>query len=84
MNFLLLLALQGNFIRHLSKNKFIYDELSKVREKVNGGDGMEEIEEVFVVEAKKYFKDAKEVEIFESELKSKGFVVERRSIIFEY
>jgi len=45
---------------------------------------VEQIEEVFVVEARKFVRNAEELEAFERELREKGFVVEKRSIVFEY
>ena len=45
---------------------------------------VEQIEEVFVVEAKKFVRNAEELEAFERELREKGFIVEKRSIVFEY
>ncbi len=45
---------------------------------------VEQIEEVFVVEARKFVRNAEELEAFERELREKGFMVERRSIVFEY
>ncbi len=44
----------------------------------------EEFEEVFIVEARKIVKDVSELEMFERELKEKGFIVEKRCIVFEY
>ncbi len=43
-----------------------------------------EIEEVFVVEARKFVKDRAELEVFERELREKGFIVEKKCLIFEY
>ncbi len=45
---------------------------------------VEQIEEVFVVEARKFVRNAEELEAFERELREKGFIVEKRSIVFEY
>ena len=44
----------------------------------------EQVEEVFVVEARKFVRNAEELEAFERELREKGFMVEKRSIVFEY
>ncbi len=43
-----------------------------------------EVEEVFVVEARKFIRDRAELEVFEKELRERGFNVEKRCIVFEY
>jgi hypothetical protein len=57
--------------------------MTKVEDRwVSGMEG--EFEEVFVVEARKFVKNVKELELFEEELRRKGFTVKKRSIVFEY
>ncbi len=70
----------NSIFRRLTKHKFIYDEDSEIV----GVMQVEEVEEVFVVEARKFVKDVSELENFEKELKEKGFIVEKRCIVFEY